>query len=136
MAEDMTRLLAVCLCALAAGVHAQAVQDPTRPPAQLIKPSAGAALSGAPQLQSILIARGAGGRRVAVIDGAMVRVGDVVRGARVTGMTPSEVQLQRGGKREVLTMRAPEAEPEPVPAAAPAAVLSAAPSAPPGGKPE
>jgi len=136
MADNMKRFLTLSLVALANSAWAQAVQDPTRPPAELIQPVAGAAATGAPQLQSILVARAPGGRRVAVIDGEMVRIGDMVRGARVIGMTASTVQLQRGGKRETLNMTAPEADVrDPIPAAA--ALPSAAPSALPStGKPE
>jgi MSHA biogenesis protein MshK len=108
----MKRLLArygLCgLCGLfALGAQAQPLQDPTRPPSRLLPASAGAQADSAPQLQSILIGRAAGGRQVAVIDGDTVRVGDLVRGARVVSMTATTVQLQRGGKREVLTLTAP-----------------------------
>jgi MSHA biogenesis protein MshK len=134
MDDNMKRLLMPLLFAAANSAGAQAVQDPTRPPQALIKPVAGAASAGAPQLQSILVARGPGGRRVAVIDGNMVRIGDMVGGARVTGMTASSVQLQRGGKRETLKMTAPE---EDVPLPIAAAATAAQPTAlPPGAKPE
>lgn len=134
----MKRLLMLTLFAAANSAMAQAVQDPTRPPQALIKPVAGAASTGAPQLQSILVARGKGGRRVAVIDGNMVRIGDMVGGARVTGMTATSVQLQRGGKRETLKMTAPEDDaPAPAPTPIPAAASAAQPTAPPpAGKPE
>ena len=99
----MKRLLALCGL-LAVGAHAQPLQDPTRPPAQLLHPVADSKPDRAPALQSILVGRGAGGRRVAVIDGDTVRVGDLVRGARVVGMTATTVELQRGNKREVLTL--------------------------------
>jgi len=139
MDDNMKRLLMSLLFATANSAGAQAVQDPTRPPQALIKPVAGAASAGAPQLQSILVARGPGGRRVAVIDGNMVRVGDMVSGARVTGMTATAVQLQRGGKRETLKMTAPEDDvPAPAIPASSSAAPAAAPSAPPppAGKPE
>jgi MSHA biogenesis protein MshK len=130
-------LLVLAWFAVACGACAQSVQDPTRPPAQLIKPGPGGPSPGAPQLQSILVGRGPGGRRVAVIDGSMVRIGDMVRGARVVGMTASAVLLQRGGKRETLNMMAPvEDAPAPVPAAAPMTAPPAAMTAPPAGKPE
>ncbi|MDQ2821258.1 MAG: hypothetical protein M3Y65_12830 [Pseudomonadota bacterium] len=103
MDEAVKRLLALCAL-LAAGVQAQPLQDPTRPPTQLLHPVAGVKPDSAPQVQSILIARGTGGRRVAVIDGETVRVGDRVRGARVVAITATTVQLQRGSKRDVLTL--------------------------------
>ena len=117
----MKRLITFAwLAVLAAGAAAQTVQDPTRPPAQLLRPSAaGAAVAHAPQLQSILIGRAAGGRRVAVIDGDTVRVGDVVHGARVVAIAPADVTLQRGGQRSVLKLNAPDAAPAVAPAVAP-----------------
>lgn len=134
MDDNMKRVLTSLLFAAANSAVAQAVQDPTRPPQALIKPVAGAASTGAPQLQSILVARGPGGRRVAVIDGNMVRIGDMVGGARVTGMSATSVQLQRRGKRETLKMTAPEDD---VPAPIAVAVTAAQPAAmPPGAKPE
>lgn len=103
MDEAMKRLLALCgLFTL--GAQAQPLQDPTRPPVQLLQPVPGAKLESAPQVQSILVGRGAGGRRVAVIDGETVRVGDRVRGARVAAISATTVELQRGSKREVLTL--------------------------------
>jgi MSHA biogenesis protein MshK len=103
-------LACLALWAAAAG-HAQALQDPTRPPAQLIagRGAAAAAVTRAPQLQSVLIARQQGGRHVAVIDGETVRLGDRFRGARVVRMTQTEVELVRGRERQVLTLFPPEA---------------------------
>lgn len=103
MDEAMKRLLALCGL-LALGAQAQPLQDPTRPPALLLHPVAGAKADAPPQVQSILVGRGTGGRRVAVIDGETVRVGDRVRGARVAAISATTVELQRGNKREVLTL--------------------------------
>jgi MSHA biogenesis protein MshK len=121
MAETMKILLTLLALAGASVAHAQAVQDPTRPPQALLRPIAAGANAGAPQLQSILIGRGAGGRRVAVIDGDTVRVGDRVGGARVVAINAADVQLQRGGKRETLKLTAPEAAPTAAAAPAPTA---------------
>ena len=109
--------LALIGALLAGGACAQAVPDPTRPPAQLLRPNAATPATAAPRLQSILVGRAAGGRRVAVIDGNTVRVGDQVGGARVVAITQAEVVLARGARRERLT-------------------LSGAATAPPRGKPE
>jgi MSHA biogenesis protein MshK len=57
-----------------------------------------------PQLQSVLIAPGPGGRQVAVIDGETVRVGETFRGARVVRMTQNEVELVRGREHQVLKL--------------------------------
>jgi len=98
---------------LAGSAWAQPVQDPTRPPAQLLRPAGQSVVAAAPQLQSILVGRAAGGRRVAVIDGNTVRIGDSVGGARVVAMTQTDVVLQRGARREVLTLNAASAAPVP-----------------------
>jgi len=107
----MKRLRAAALMLVMAGAGAQTVQDPTRPPAQLLHPSTAAVSPAAPRVQSILIGQHAGGRRVAVVDGNLVRVGDRVRGARVVAITAGEVQLQRPGGRDVLKLQAPATEP-------------------------
>lgn len=66
--------------------------DPTAPPASIanaahrVEPKTAAPL----QLQSVLIS---GARRVAVIDGRRVRVGDAVGGAVVAAIEPTEVRL-------------------------------------------
>jgi MSHA biogenesis protein MshK len=91
---------------------AQALTDPTRPPAALgarVDAPGSAAGDGLPRLQSVLISR-AGGRQVAVIDGETVRLGDNFKGARVVRMSQTEVELARGRERQVLRL-------EPTPAA-------------------
>ncbi|MFC3457496.1 hypothetical protein [Massilia haematophila] len=108
--------LLIAACALPAA--AQALRDPTRPPASMMSgsaaaPAAAAAAAG-PQLQSILIAREPGGRHVAVIDGDTVRLGELYKGARVTRMSANEVELVRGRERRVLKLN-PNAAPTPTP---------------------
>jgi MSHA biogenesis protein MshK len=90
---------------LAGGAHAQPLQDPTKPP-PAATPVAGGSLAPAagPQLQSILIGRAAGGRHVAVIDGETVRQGESFRGAKVVRIGENEVELVRGGERQVLRL--------------------------------
>jgi MSHA biogenesis protein MshK len=91
---------------LAGGAHAQPLQDPTKPP-PAATPVAGGPLAPAaagPQLQSILIGRAAGGRHVAVIDGETVRQGESFRGAKVVRIGENEVELVRGGERQVLRL--------------------------------
>jgi MSHA biogenesis protein MshK len=114
-AVNPVRMLVAAAVLLGAygAAHAQMLRDPTRPPAQLVALRVGAAGAGgasaAPQLQSVLIGRQAGGRQVAVIDGETVRLGDSFRGARVARMTQTEVELVRGRERQVLKLFAPEA---------------------------
>jgi len=97
-----------CLALAPAPAAAQALLDPTRPPAGMdrVAPDAGVADDG-PRLQSVLIARHAGGRHVAVIDGETVRPGQTFKGARVARVGADEVVLVRGGERQVLRMDAP-----------------------------
>ena len=88
-------------------LHAQALLDPTRPPAGMERGGSGpgaSAADGGPRLQSVLIAPRAGGRHVAVIDGETVRLGDTFKGARVARMTHDQVVLERGAERQVLRL--------------------------------
>jgi MSHA biogenesis protein MshK len=110
MDEAVKRLFLCMLLAASNAAPAQALQDPTRPPAAL---TAGQGASGQPaapaaerrpQLQSVLIARQPGGRHVAVIDGETLRLGDSFRGARVTRIEQNEVELVRGRTRQVLIL--------------------------------
>jgi len=96
------------LCAAGAHAQAQALQDPTKPPAAAAPGAAGgrAPVDNAPRLQSILVAREAGGRRLAVIDGETVRLGEQFHGARVARIGDNEVELVRGGQRQVLRLYA------------------------------
>lgn len=119
MDEAVTRAAMLLAGALVlapfAGAQAGPLRDPTRPPAQLflvrgVAPGA-ATTAAAPQLQSVLIGRQAGGRHVAVIDGETVRLGDMFRGARVVRMTQTEVELLRGRERQVLRLAGADAAP-------------------------
>jgi len=102
---------ALCAALLLAGgaAGAQALQDPTRPPASLIAAAnagagQGAAAPAGPQLQTILIGRAPGGRHLAVIDGQTLRPGDDFHGARVARIADNEVELVRGRERQVLRL--------------------------------
>ena len=113
MDEAMKRLACCLLLAAANLASAQALQDPTRPPAVLMAAQGGAAQGAAapadraPQLQSVLIARQPGGRHIAVIDGETLRLGELYKGARVTRIEQDAVELTRGRARQVLTLHAP-----------------------------
>jgi MSHA biogenesis protein MshK len=103
-------LLLPLLAAAGAHAHAQALQDPTRPPAAAMAVAASpAAAAAGPRLQSILVGREAGGRRLAVIDGETVRLGEQFHGARVARIGDNEVELVRGSERQVLRLYALEA---------------------------
>jgi MSHA biogenesis protein MshK len=114
MDEALKPIRILCTASVLLAAHgalcAQELQDPTRPPAQLIARADGApAASGAPRLQSVLIGSGPDGRHVAVIDGETVRLGEVFHGARLVRMTRNEVELVRGRERQVLKLNAPSA---------------------------
>ena len=97
--------LAGVLLALAPGVFAQALVDPTRPPdAAPVPASAASAGAARPQLQSVLISNRPGGRRLAVIDGRSVRAGDKVGGAVVVSIDEASVALRRGKTLETLRL--------------------------------
>ena len=97
--------LAGALLAVAPGVFAQALVDPTRPPdAAPVLGSAVSAGAARPQLQSVLVSNRPGGRRLAVIDGRSVRVGDKVGGAVVVGIGEASVVLRRGKILETLRL--------------------------------
>lgn len=107
---------ALCGALCAAQAQAQALEDPTRPPAMLMQGATGnpaPAAPSAPQLQSVLIASHDGGRHVAVIDGQTVRLGEQYKGAVLASMTETEVVLRRGSERQVLKLFpvAPKAAP-------------------------
>jgi MSHA biogenesis protein MshK len=121
--EAVKILNATILAALALTAHtasAQALLDPTRPPASLGARLDAAAGDGLPRLQSVLISPRQGGRHIAVIDGETVRLGDNYKGARVARMTQTEVELVRGRERQVLRL-----EPAPLPPIAGAGIQAA-----------
>ncbi|PHV29022.1 MSHA biogenesis protein MshK [Janthinobacterium sp. BJB426] len=87
------------------GAQAQALDDPTRPPAALWAPANTTPVVAArPQLQSVLISTEPGGRRLAVIDGQTVRVGSKVAGAVVTEIRDTAVVLRRGKSLETFKL--------------------------------
>jgi MSHA biogenesis protein MshK len=102
------RLLAalVCVAASIGTAPAQALRDPTLPPTQRAPAGSGAAASEAalPVLQSVLIGRQPGGRKVAVIDGQTVRVGEKFKGAILTSVSDNQAVLLRGGAKQVLRL--------------------------------
>ena len=97
-------LMLAMACASPAA-QAQALPDPTRPPAALWAPAdAAPAAPSRPQLQSVLISNRPGGRRLAVIDGRSVRAGDKVGGAVVVSIGEASVVLRRGKTLETLRL--------------------------------
>jgi MSHA biogenesis protein MshK len=86
--------------AVAAAPPGGGLADPTRPPFGAASAGRAEAPAG-PQLQSVLISPG---RKVAVINGRTVPLGGKFRGATLTRITESEVQLRRGRRLEVLKL--------------------------------
>ena len=92
--------LLIALAALPFAMRAQGLSDPTAPevaPSVQTGATPSAAGGGSNwQLQFTLVAPG---RRVAIINGVMVREGDVVAGASVVTIGPGHVLLKANGRR-------------------------------------
>jgi MSHA biogenesis protein MshK len=104
MVEHLIRNAALSACLLAAAGAAgaapvsaamQDMPDPMRPPAALgaSRDTAAGAASGGPVLQSVLISPL---RKIAIVDGQTVAVGDKVGDAKVVHISEGEVTLQSG----------------------------------------
>ena len=94
---------------IAAAIMAPAsaqLTDPTQPPQEVLDAAAGRVVSqtpppSGPTLQSVLISPH---RKVAIIDGEMVRVGQTYKGAVLASVSETEAVLTRGGQRTVLRL--------------------------------
>lgn len=103
MNERMAKTLMGLLClSVAMPSVAQALADPTRPPNAAGAPVdvSGSAAS-SPVLQSILLSPN---RRLALIDGRTVQVGDRVGDARVVAIDVDSVKLRGGGGVTVMKL--------------------------------
>jgi MSHA biogenesis protein MshK len=91
-----------CLGWLLAGLpsHAETLVDPTRPPNGFGQAQDGAATAG-PVLQSVLISPI---RRVAVVSGKTLRVGDKLGDAQLVKISENEVVLRTGKNLQVLKL--------------------------------
>ncbi len=101
----MKRLLAIALLSAGlwgASAQAQALPDPTRPAVGL---GSGSTVAATPaQLQMVLIGRGPSARKVAVISGQTLRLGDKFDGAVLAGISENEVVLRNGNNVKVLKL--------------------------------
>jgi MSHA biogenesis protein MshK len=100
----MSRFLcAWLLCCGAGAALAQAapLADPTRPPNAAAASAGEAAARAGPQLQSVLISPA---RRVAVISGRAVALGDKYGDATVASISESAVLLRYAGRSETLRL--------------------------------
>jgi MSHA biogenesis protein MshK len=73
--------------------------DPTRPPDAMSGEAAG--VTAGPRLESVIISPH---RRLAVISGQQVRLGDKFGDGRVVRITPSEVAIRTGDDTEVFRL--------------------------------
>lgn len=98
--KQVIRILCLCVAMLAAGAVSQAegFRDPMRP--------AGAAPAPARQPVYSLKLEGviAGPTRVAIVNGRLVRAGDVIAGARIIEIFATGVRFERAGKTQTLTL--------------------------------
>lgn len=96
-------LFSLCLGCPALAHAAETLSDPTRPPASLgvVEQGGGATVAAGPVLQSVLISPG---RRVAVISGQNVKLGEKFGDARVVRITESEVVLKNGKDTQTLRL--------------------------------
>jgi MSHA biogenesis protein MshK len=94
------RLMIVLGLLAASSAFAQGLSDPTRPPsaAPSIQQNTTEEVS---RLQSVLISPG---RKLAVIDGRTVALGERVGDATVVAIAPAQVILQRGGSYQTLKL--------------------------------
>ena len=103
-------LAAVCLSAGAHLSHAQALTDPMQPPSTLLPRSGPVPEPGVSEdtlhessivLQSTLVSST---RRVAIINGKAMRIGDRVGEARIVAISSSSVSLLEGGKTRLVEL--------------------------------
>jgi MSHA biogenesis protein MshK len=100
-----TSSLALCiaLCAAAGGAAAQAINDPTRPPAGFAvgDPEVAGEGGGGAVLQSVMISPSG---RAAIINGEMVKLGQKYGDAVLIRVAESEVTLKSSTGTQVLKM--------------------------------
>lgn len=98
--RGLPMLLWLALCGQPA--QAEVLQDPTAPLAGMSE-GAGASspTAGLPRLQSIILGNGPA---LAVLDGQSYRVGQQIGGYRLVAISADSVVLEKGGKRQALTL--------------------------------
>jgi hypothetical protein len=96
------RILTLCFT-LFGGLQAGELRDPMRPsgaPTAASAPRAHAPAAATLKLEGVI----GGERRVAIINGRLVRAGDVVAGARILEVFAAGVRYERAGKVSTLTL--------------------------------
>lgn len=99
----MVRWLTLLCCLLGPVAQAEVLQDPTEP-LDGMNSQAGATASqsaGLPTLQSVMLGNGPA---LAVLNGKSYRVGQQVEGYRLVSISADAVVLEKGGKRQSLTL--------------------------------
>jgi MSHA biogenesis protein MshK len=91
LTRHLTILFAVACMAIASSTFAQALRDPTRPPAASAKNAAAKAEQSGWILQSVLISPE---RRYAIINGEVVPVGGSIAGAELVAIAAERVTLR------------------------------------------
>lgn len=93
--------MALCTALLAVAGHAGELADPTRPPQSRSAPPQKAAPAEPLSLDFVVRSRG---RHLARINGAWVREGETVAGARVERIEADRVLVRRAGRTLVLRL--------------------------------
>jgi MSHA biogenesis protein MshK len=134
--SSLAAALALAIALFAASATAQVMNDPTRPPSEhgMAEPEGGAE-AGGPVLQSVMISREV---KAAIINGAMVKLGEKYGNAVLVAVAENEVVLKTGDESQVLKLHPGVEKREAAPVAAKAAPHKSKPrrgatdSAPPG----
>ncbi len=100
---NMLRIIFAIIMALSLSIQAQTVNDPMRPPGQYssLSQSNGQTVKPAFDLQSTIVSPT---KRLAVIDGQRLRIGDVVGQAKIVSITPGIVRLRGSNGDTVLRL--------------------------------
>lgn len=93
-------ILILLLAGLAGLAQAEVLDDPTRPPGHRLSAPGKPARAPGWHLSGIWIHEG---RRLALINGRLVRPGQTVDGAKLVAVTPTTAKLQRGER--IITVR-------------------------------
>jgi len=94
-------LLIFAFCLLPSAVAAESLPDPTRPPTSLNVGNQDVTKFSGPVLQSVMISTG---RKIAIISGQTVRVGENFGNAQVVKISEGEVVLRSGKDLQILKL--------------------------------
>jgi len=103
MISPRKSIFTLFLAFFAGGCWGQVLQDPMQPPAFVVRPGTDSSESApfGPILQSTLLSSG---RRIAMIDGKPMKIGDRIGGARIVSIDPASVTLRDGRETRVLEL--------------------------------